>query len=156
MPVTSSARPRPEWTCLSPNPPHLRTASHSISLPDIVLTMVSSLSLSARYSTNCLVKGDSCGYAESHTEASPQPDSVKVEDEEYWDSGSASMQGMSQGHLMVPNQQVQVQGGDAAGYQYSNCGYPGSLLFGLLVSHLGLRSKASPFPPFLFFEIPLL
>ena len=31
------------------------------------------------------------------------------------------MQGMSQGHLMMPNHQVQIQGSDASAFQFDHC-----------------------------------
>ncbi|KAK7747633.1 hypothetical protein SLS62_009044 [Diatrype stigma] len=78
------------------------------------------------YSTNCLIKGDSCGYADIK-EVSPQPSSVKLEDDEYWDSGdgAAPLQGMSSSHLLVGGHQPHVQQGGSphAGYGFDSYGH---------------------------------
>ncbi|RYP72529.1 hypothetical protein DL771_004169 [Monosporascus sp. 5C6A] len=58
--------------------------------------------------TNCLVKGDTCGYAEAK-EASSPPTSIKIEEDDYWDSASTPMESLVPNNLLV-GQQVQVTG----------------------------------------------
>ncbi|RYP30290.1 hypothetical protein DL767_006324 [Monosporascus sp. MG133] len=71
--------------------------------------------------TNCLVKGDSCGYAEAKETSSP-PASIKVEEDDYWDSASTSMQSLAPSNLLV-GQQVQVAGDP--NFSYGNYSHGG-------------------------------